>query len=99
RPLDDVQERPAAFRGGRDVEEDELVGALAGIPFRELRRVARIDEVQGPGALDDAAMGDVEAGNHASPQHQAAVPAAARAASATTFATSRSPFVPDRSGW
>ena len=98
-PLDDVEQRPAALGRGGDVEEHELVGALAGVALGELGRVALVDEVEEAGALDDAAVGDVEARDHAAPEHQAALPAAARAASATTFATRRRPSSPERSGW
>ena len=71
RPLDDVEERAAALRGGGDVEEDELVGALGGVALGELGRVALVDEVDEAGALDDAAVGDVEAGDHPAAEHQA----------------------------
>ena len=70
----------AALGRGGDVEEHELVGALAGVPLGELGRVALVDEVDEAGALDDAAVRDVEARDHAAAEHQAA--ARARAASA-----------------
>ena len=54
-----------------------------------------VAEVHEPGALHDPAVGDVETGDHAAAEHQAAL----RAARATTFATSRRPSSPERSGW
>ena len=41
RPLDDLEQRPAALGRGGDVEEDDLVGALAPVALGELGRVAR----------------------------------------------------------
>ena len=49
RPLDDVEERPAALGRGGDVEEHELVGALARVALRELGRVALVDAGPGTG--------------------------------------------------
>ena len=57
-------------RGG-DVEEDDLVGALVLVADRELHRVAGVADVHELHALDDAALVHVEAGDHASQQHQA----------------------------
>ena len=70
--LDDVEERGPALGRGGDVEEHELVGALAGVALGELGRVALVDEVDEPRALDDAPVRDVEAGDHAAAEHQAA---------------------------
>ena len=78
RALDDVEQRPAALGRGGDVEEHELVGALAGVALGELGRVALVDEVDEAGALHDAAVGDVEARDHAAAEHQAATPGARR---------------------
>ena len=63
---------PRPFGRGGDVEEDELVGALGGVALGELGRIALIDEIDEVGALDDAAVGDVEAGDDAAAEHQAA---------------------------
>ena len=71
RPLDDVEERAAPLGRRRDVEEDELVGALVRVAFGELGRVALVDEVDEARALDDPAVGDVEARDDAPPEHQA----------------------------
>ena len=93
RPLDDLEERAAALGRGRDVEEDELVGAFGRVALGELGRIALVDEVDEAGALDDAAVGDVEARDHAVAQHQAAL------AIATKLASRRRPSAPLRSGW
>ena len=58
-------------RGG-DVEEDELVGALGRVALGELGRIALVDEVDEAGALDHAAVRDVEARDHPPTEHQAA---------------------------
>ena len=71
-PLDDVEQRAAALGRRGDVEEDELVGAFGGIALGELGRIALVDEVDEAGALDDPAVGDVEAGDDAAAEHQAA---------------------------
>ena len=84
---------PATFGGRRDVQEDEFVGALGRIALGELGRVALIDEVHEARALDDAAVGDVQAGDDPPAQHQAAF------TSSTKFARSRRPSAPLRSGW
>ena len=72
RPLDDVEERAAALGRGGDVEEDELVGALGRVALGELGRIALVDEVDEAGALDDPAVGDVEARDDPAAEHQAA---------------------------
>ena len=63
---------PRRSGAARDVEEDELVGAFGRVALGELGRVALVDEVDEAGALDDAAVGDVEARDHAAAEHQAA---------------------------
>ena len=93
RALDDVEERGAALRGGRDVEEDELVGALGRVALGELGRIPLIDEVDEARALDDATVGDVETRDDPAAQHQAA------RTSSTKLASRRSPSAPLRSGW
>src|SRR3546814_19349418 len=50
---------------GADVEEAKLVGACGVIGARGLDRIARVAEVDEIDPLDDAAVGDVEAGNDA----------------------------------
>src|SRR5690606_4724127 len=59
----DVVDRVALLVGGGDVEEDELVGALGVVDAGELHRVPGVAEVDELHALDDAAGGDVEAGD------------------------------------
>ena len=105
-PLDDLEQRGAALGGGRDVEEDELVGAFGCVARGELGRIALVDEVDEAGALDDPAGRHVEARDHAAAEHQARTSAASVAGadrlastSATKFASSRRPSVPLRSGW
>ena len=56
--------RVAALDRGGDVEEHQLVGALAVVAGGELDRVARVAQVLEPRALHDAAGVDVEAGDH-----------------------------------
>ena len=55
-------------RGG-DVEEHDLVGALAVVAGGQLDRVAGIDQVDEVDALDDAAGVDVEAGDDSGGPH------------------------------
>ena len=57
------------IRGGRDVEEDYLVSALAVIDARELDGVAGIAQVHEVHALHHTAVLHVEAGDHALGQH------------------------------
>ena len=64
-----VVERVALLVAGGDVEEAQLVGALAVIDPRLLDRVAGIDEIDEVDALDDPAVLDVEAGDDAHLQH------------------------------
>ena len=91
-PLDDVEEGSAALGSGRDVEEDDLVGAFEGVALGELGRIALVDEVDEARALDDAAVGHVEARDHAAAEHQAA------RTRSTKLASRRRPSVPLRSG-
>ena len=49
-------------RGG-DVEEDEFVGALLVVAIGQFDGIARIAQVDEVNAFDDAAGGDVEAGD------------------------------------
>ena len=55
----------ALVRRRRDVEEDELIGALAVVERRQLDRIARVADVDETRALHDAARVDVHAGDHA----------------------------------
>ena len=72
-----VEERAATLGRGGDVEEDQLVGALGGVPCRELGRIPLVDEVHEAGALHDPAIGHVETGDDPAPKHQRS-PAVAR---------------------
>ena len=63
--LDHVVEQAARLDARADVEERELVGALLVVAARDLDRIAGIAQVDEVDALDDAARGDVEAGNDA----------------------------------
>ena len=69
---DDVEDRAAVLVAGGDVEEAELVGAGGVIGPRRLDRIAGVAQVDEVHALDDAAVLDVEAGDDADLQHQAA---------------------------
>ena len=64
-PRDHVDHRPPAVGAGGDVEEDQLVGALGVVEGGQLDRVAGVSQVDELDALDDPAVGDVEAGNDA----------------------------------
>ena len=57
--------RPRVLDARADVEERELVGALLVVAPRDLDRIAGIAQVDEVDALDDAAVGDVEAGDDA----------------------------------
>ena len=58
-----IRSRLVAGRG--DVEEGEFVGALLVVAARDLDRIAGVAQLDEVDALDDAAVGDVEAGNDA----------------------------------
>ena len=64
-----VQDQVAAVAGGGDVEEGDLVGALAVVAARDLDRVAGVAQLGEIDALDDAAVGDVQAGDDAFGEH------------------------------
>ena len=55
--------------GRGDVEEDDLVGAFAGVARGQLGGIAGVDDVDELDALDDAAVADVETGDDALGQH------------------------------
>ena len=61
-----------------DVEEDELVGAGVGVRRAELDRVADVAQALEANALDDAAAGDVQAGDQARERHRSRKRAPAR---------------------
>ena len=63
--LDHVVEETARLDARADVEKGELVGALGVVAPRDLDRIAGIAQVDEVHALDDAAGGDVEAGDDA----------------------------------
>ena len=66
-----VDHGPAVVGRGGDVEEDELVGALGVVAAGQLDRVAGVEEVGEPHALDHPAGVDVEAGDHPDGAHAA----------------------------
>src|SRR5262249_7686169 len=70
--LDEVEQRPASFDRRGDIEKDELVRAKLRVARRQLDRVSDLAQTLEPDALDDAAAGDVEAGNHALLDHATA---------------------------
>src|SRR5437867_249064 len=69
RAAHDVEHRLARLVRGRDVEEDELVGALGVVRERGLDRVAGVAQIHELHALDDAAVLHVEARHHSLGQH------------------------------
>ena len=104
-PAHDVEHRPAPLVGRGDVEEDDLVGALAGVPLGQLGRVAFVGQVHELRPLHDAALVHVEARDHATGQHHAtsagwrAPRAAGARPSPTKFDSTRRPASDDFSGW
>ena len=87
RTLHELEHRPAPVDGRGDVQEDELVGADVGVPLCELDRIADVAQRLEAHTLDDAATGDVEAGDQALLDH------------CSTFSSTRAPAAPLRSGW
>ena len=67
RELDD---RVALLVRRRDVEEDQLVGALGVVALGELDRIARVTQVDEVRALHDTAGIDVQAGDDALEVHR-----------------------------
>ena len=63
--FDHVVEKPAILDAGADVQERDLVGALLIIAPRNFDRIAGIAQVDEVHTLDDASLGDVEAGDDA----------------------------------
>ena len=74
RAPDDVEQRPAPFVAGGDVEEAQLVRPGRVIGARLLDRVAGILEIDEVDALDHAAIGDVETGDDADADGHALMP-------------------------
>ena len=60
---DDVDDRVAAVGGRGDIKEHELVGAFAVIERGQLDGIAGVAQIDELDALDDAAIGHVQAGN------------------------------------
>jgi hypothetical protein len=54
---------------GGDVEQDDFIGAFAGMAGGELGRVAGIDETDELDAFDNASVTAIKAGNDALGQH------------------------------
>ncbi len=65
----ELGDRVALLVRGGDVEEHELVGALAVVVRGQLDRVAGVADVDEFDALDDAPGVDVQAGDHALEVH------------------------------
>ena len=61
----DVGHDFAGVAGGGDVEEDQFVGAVAVVAIGQFDGVAGIAQIDEVDAFDDAAAGDVEAGDDA----------------------------------
>jgi hypothetical protein len=60
----------AALGRGRDVQDHDLVGALALVQRGALRRIAGVAQALEADALDHAAVADVETGNDPGGQHR-----------------------------
>ena len=93
-PLDDVDHRAPAVGGGGDVEEDELVGALGVVEGGQLDRIAGVAQIDELDALDDPAVGHVEAGDDPPGQTWSAIAvrrSAARSSDASVWRVRRSP--------
>ena len=65
RAPDDVEQRPAPFVAGGNVEEAQFVRPGSIVGLRLLDRIARVLEVDEVDALDHAAIGDIETGDDA----------------------------------
>ena len=65
RAPDHVEQRPAPFVAGGDIEEAQLVRACRVIGLRLLHRVARIAQIDEIDALDHPPIADIKAGNDA----------------------------------
>ena len=70
-PFDRVEQDLPRVGGRGDIEEDDLVRALAVVDGCKLGRITGVTEVLEAHALDDATVGDVEAGDDALGRHQA----------------------------
>ena len=70
RAAGELDDRGALVRRRGDVEEDELVGALAVVERGQLDRIAGVADVEEPGALDDAPGVDVHARDDALVVHR-----------------------------
>ena len=66
-----VEQRLAAFVRGGDVEQNDFVGAFAGVARGLRGGIAGVDEIDELHAFDDAAGVDIEAGDDALGQHAA----------------------------
>ena len=77
-PAHEPDERVALLERRGHVEEDELVGAGVRVGRAELDGVAHVAQALEAHALDDAAAGDVEAGDQARERHRSRKRAPAR---------------------
>ena len=85
---------PRLERGG-DVEDDDLVDALAVVARGKRRRIAGVAQALEVDALDDLAVAHVETGDDAFRQHVSVVPSR----TASQLSRMRRPTSPDFSGW
>jgi hypothetical protein len=67
--LNDVQDQVAIVAGGGDIEEGQLVRPLGVVARGNLHRIAGVAQFDEVDTLDDAATGDVQAGNDAFGKH------------------------------
>ena len=94
-PAGELGDRVAPLVRRRDVEEDELVGALAVVALGELDRVARVAQADEVRPLDDPPRVHVEARDHALEGHRADLRArAARARGPRPRRRARRPRAP-----
>ena len=64
-----MQDQVAAVAGGGDIEKGQLVGALLVVARGDFHRVAGVTQLDEVDTLDDAAAGDVEAGDDSFGEH------------------------------
>ena len=89
---DEVEHRGASVPRGRDVEDDDLVGAVGRVPGGELDRIARVAEIHEARSLHDAAVSNVEAGEQAfRERHPQVTPARASPAAMSASPMSSEP--------
>ena len=69
RAPDDIDHGLAIVRGRGDVEKHQLVGFLRVVGHRGFHRIAGIDQIDEVDTFDDAAIGDIKAGDDSFREH------------------------------